>query len=206
MQPCRLQLTFKPMNMLSSLIVQNLEEARQELESFIADPKTVPAIEKMASMMAESLRNGGKIISCGNGGSLCDATHFAEELTGRFHNDRRPWPAMSVNDPAYLTCTGNDFSFEDIFSRWVEAFGKEGDVLLAISTSGGSENIMKAAEAAKAKGMKVAVLTSVKGERLIRLADAAVAAPASRFSDRIQEIHIKVIHILIDAIEHILEG
>ena len=194
------------MNMLSSLIVQNLEEARQELESFIADPKTVPAIEKMASMMAESLRNGGKIISCGNGGSLCDATHFAEELTGRFHNDRRPWPAMSVNDSAYLTCTGNDFSFEDIFSRWVEAFGKEGDVLLAISTSGGSRNIMKAVEAAKAKGMKVAVLTSVKGEQLIRLSDAAVAAPASRFSDRIQEIHIKVIHILIDAIEHILEG
>ena len=100
------------MNMLSSLIVQNLEEARQELESFIADPQTVPAIEQMASMMAESLRNGGKIISCGNGGSLCDATHFAEELTGRFHCDRRPWPAMSVNDPAYLTCTGNDFSFE----------------------------------------------------------------------------------------------
>ena len=194
------------MNMLSSLIVQNLEEARQELESFIADPKTVPAIEKMASMMAESLRNGGKIISCGNGGSLCDATHFAEELTGRFHNDRRPWPAMSVNDSAYLTCTGNDFSFEDIFSRWVEAFGKEGDVLLAISTSGSSRNIMKAVEAAKAKGMKVAVLTSVKGEQLIRLSDAAVAAPASRFSDRIQEIHIKVIHILIDAIEHILEG
>lgn len=206
MQPCRLQLTFKPMNMLSSLIVQNLEEARQELESFIADPQTVPAIGKMASMMAESLRNGGKIISCGNGGSLCDATHFAEELTGRFHNDRRPWPAMSVNDPAYLTCTGNDFSFEDIFGRWVEAFGKEGDVLLAISTSGGSRNIMKAVEAAKAKGMKVAVLTSVKGEQLIRLADAAVAAPVSRYSDRIQEIHIKVIHILIDAIEHILEG
>ena len=206
MQPCRLQLTFKPMNMLSSLIVQDLEEARQELQSFIADPQTVPAIGKMASMMAESLRNGGKIISCGNGGSLCDATHFAEELTGRFHNDRRPWPAMSVNDSAYLTCTGNDFSFEDIFSRWVEAFGKEGDVLLAISTSGGSRNIMKAVEAAKAKGMKVAVLTSVKGEQLIRLSDAAVAAPASRFSDRIQEIHIKVIHILIDAIEHILEG
>ena len=119
---------------------------------------------------------------------------------------RKSWPALSVNDPAYLTCTGNDFSFEDIFSRWVEAFGKEGDVLLAISTSGGSRNIMKAVEAAKAKGMKVAVLTSVKGEQLIRLADAAVAAPASRFSDRIQEIHIKVIHILIDAIEHILEG
>ena len=191
---------------IETIITHSLGEARNELESFIEDPGTVSAIKDAAAMMVECLNDGGKIISCGNGGSLCDATHFAEELTGRFHNDRRPWPAMSVNDPAYLTCTGNDFSFEDIFGRWVEAFGKEGDVLLAISTSGGSRNIMKAVEAAKAKGMKVAVLTSVKGEQLIRLADAAVAAPSARFSDRIQEIHIKVIHILIDAIEHILEG
>ena len=160
----------------------------------------------MASIMADSLRNGGKVISCGNGGSLCDATHFAEELTGRFRKDRRPLPAMAVNDPAYITCTGNDYSFEDIFGRWVEAFGREGDVLLAISTSGNSTNIIKAVEAARGKGMKVAVLTSKKGSRLAQLSDVAVAAPDSPFSDRVQEIHIKVIHILIEAIERLLES
>lgn len=190
--------------MLSSLIVQNLEEARQELESFIADPQTVPAIEKMASMMAESLRNGGKIISCGNGGSLCDATHFAEEFTGRFREDRRPMPAMAINDPAYLTCTGNDYSFEDVFSRWVQAFGKSGDVLLAISTSGTSANVVKAAQASRQAGMKVIALTSKKGQTLSALSDVSIMAPDAPHSDRIQEIHIKVIHILIEAIEALL--
>ena len=103
--------------MISNLIEHSLEQARLELDEFIADPQTIPAIERMASIMADSLRNGGKVISCGNGGSLCDATHFAEELTGRFRKDRRPLPAMAVNDPAYITCTGNDYSFEDIFGR-----------------------------------------------------------------------------------------
>ena len=191
--------------MLSGLIEHSLEQARLELDEFIADPQTIPAIERMASIMADSLRAGGKIISCGNGGSLCDATHFAEELSGRFRKDRKPLPAMSINDPAYLTCTGNDYSFEDVFGRWVEAFGNSGDVLLAISTSGNSVNILKAVEAARAKGMKVAVLTSKKGSRLAQLSDVAVAAPDSQFSDRVQEIHIKVIHILIEAIERLLE-
>ena len=113
---------------------------------------------------------------------------------------------MAVNDPAYITCTGNDYSFEDIFGRWVEAFGRAGDVLLAISTSGNSTNIIKAVEAARGKGMKVAVLTSKKGSRLTQLSDVAVAAPDSPFSDRVQEIHIKVIHILIEAIERLLES
>ena len=192
--------------MISNLIEHSLEQARLELDEFIADPQTIPAIERMASIMADSLRNGGKVISCGNGGSLCDATHFAEELTGRFRKDRRPLPAMAVNDPAYITCTGNDYSVEDIFGRWVEAFGRDGDVLLAISTSGNSTNIIKAVEAARGKGMKVAVLTSKKGSRLTQLSDVAVAAPDSPFSDRVQEIHIKVIHILIEAIERLLES
>ena len=190
--------------MLSSLIEHSLEQARLELDEFIADPDTIPAIENMASLMADSLRGGGKILSCGNGGSLCDATHFAEELTGRFRRDRKPLPAMAINDPAYLTCTGNDYSFEEVFCRWVEAFGNSGDVLLAISTSGNSVNILKAVEAARARGMKVAVLTSKKGSRLAQLSDVAVAAPDSPYSDRIQEIHIKVIHILIEAVERLL--
>lgn len=189
------------MNMTTSIIVNSLGQARLELESFISDPATVPSMEKMVSILAGSIRGGRKVMSCGNGGSLCDATHFAEELTGRFRNDRRPLPAMSINDPAYFSCVGNDYSFEDIFSRWVEAFGKEGDVLLAISTSGTSANVIKAVEAARKVGMKVIVLTSRKGSALAGMADAAITAPDSPHSDRIQEIHIKVIHIVIEALE-----
>ncbi len=194
------------MDELRNIITDGLAEAKSELDAFINDPLTAPSIMEAANLMATCLTQGGKIISCGNGGSLCDATHFAEELTGRFRKDRRPLPAMAVNDPAYITCTGNDYSFEDIFGRWVEAFGRDGDVLLAISTSGNSTNIIKAVEAARGKGMKVAVLTSKKGSRLTQLSDVAVAAPDSPFSDRVQEIHIKVIHILIEAIERLLES
>lgn len=187
-----------------SLIEHSLAEARYELEAFMSDPATVTSIAAAASMMADCLKGGGKILSCGNGGSLCDATHFAEELTGRFRNDRKPYPAMSANDPAYLTCVGNDYSFDVVFSRWVEAFGKPGDVLLAISTSGSSRNILKAAETARELGLKVVALTSKKGKPLSELADVSIMAPDAPHSDRIQEIHIKVIHILIEAIEHSL--
>ena len=192
--------------MIEGLISQSLKQAREELDAFINDPETIPSIANAASIMADCLKNGGKIISCGNGGSLCDATHFAEELTGRFRNDRRPLPAMAINDPAYLTCVGNDYSFDVVFSRWIEAFGRSKDVLLAISTSGSSRNILKAAETAKSLGMKVIALTSKKGKSLEDLADVTIAAPDAAHSDRIQEIHIKVIHILIEAIESLLKG
>ncbi len=192
--------------MTKTIIQDSLAQAHEELERFMSDQDTVPSIEKAAEVMSGCLSSGGKIISCGNGGSLCDATHFAEELTGRFKNDRRPFPAMAINDPAYLTCVGNDYSFEVVFSRWIEAFGKSGDVLLAISTSGTSPNIIKAAEAAKSHGMKVVALTSKKGQTLSALSDVAIMAPDAPHSDRIQEIHIKVIHILIEAIESLLQG
>jgi D-sedoheptulose 7-phosphate isomerase len=192
------------MDELRNIITDGLAEAKSELDAFINDPLTAPSIMEAANLMATCLTQGGKIISCGNGGSLCDATHFAEELTGRFRDDRRPMPAMAINDPAYITCVGNDYSFEDIFSRWVEAFGKTGDILLAISTSGSSKNILKAAEAARRLGMKVVALTSKKGKSLAELADVVVAAPDAPHSDRIQEIHIKVIHILIQSIESLL--
>lgn len=191
------------MEELRNIITDSLASAKAELDAFISDPAAVTSIEAAALLMADSLRQGGKIISCGNGGSLCDATHFAEELTGRFREDRRPLPAMAINDPAYLTCVGNDYSFEDVFSRWVEAFGKPGDVLLAISTSGTSANVLRAAEAARKLGMKVVALTSKKGKPLAELADVAIAAPDAPHSDRIQEIHIKVIHILIETIENL---
>lgn len=192
--------------MIEGLISQGLNRAREELDAFINDPETIPSIANAAAIMADCLKNGGKIISCGNGGSLCDATHFAEELTGRFRNDRRPLPAMAINDPAYLTCVGNDYSFNVVFSRWIEAFGRSKDVLLAISTSGSSRNILKAAETANSLGMKVIALTSQKGKSLEDLVDVTIAAPDASHSDRIQEIHIKVIHILIEAIESLLHG
>ena len=192
--------------MTKTIIQDSLAQAHEELERFMSDQDTVPSIEKAAEVMSGCLSSGGKIISCGNGGSLCDATHFAEELTGRFRNDRGPLPAMAINDPAYLTCVGNDYSFDVVFSRWIEAFGKSGDVLLAISTSGTSPNIIKAAEAAKNLRMKVIALTSKNGKTLSDLADVTIAAPDAPHSDRIQEIHIKVIHILIEAIESLLQG
>ncbi len=192
--------------MTKTIIQDSLAQAHEELERFMSDQDTVPSIEKAAEVMSGCLSSGGKIISCGNGGSLCDATHFAEELTGRFRNDRGPLPAMAINDPAYLTCVGNDYSFDVVFSRCVEAFGKSGDVLLAISTSGSSKNILKAAETAKNLRMKVIALTSKNGKTLSDLADVTIAAPDAPHSDRIQEIHIKVIHILIEAIESLLQG
>lgn len=186
---------------MKDLINRDLQEARCELERFMADPESVPAITAAAGLLIDALKNGHKIISCGNGGSLCDATHFAEELTGRYRGSRGSLPAIAVNDPAFLTCTANDFSYDEVFARYVEGVGAQGDVLLGISTSGKSANVLAAARAARAKGMKVVALTGPAGNPLAQMADTAVCAPASAYSDRIQEIHGKVIHILIHAIE-----
>jgi len=187
--------------MKEDIIRYSLNEAHQALEDFLSNPETVPTIAAIVDTMAETLRAGGKIMSCGNGGSLCDATHFAEELTGRFRGNRAPLPAMSINDPAYMTCTGNDFDFSVIYERWVEAFGKPEDTLLAISTSGNSKNIVLAAEMAKKKGMKVIGLTAEGETKLADISDVCLRAPRTPHSDRIQEIHIKVIHIAIEALE-----
>ena len=195
---------------IENIIERSLAEARAELEQFLADPETVASMTEMTLVLKDALEDGCKILACGNGGSLCDATHFAEELTGRFRGNRRPLPAMAINDPAYMTCTGNDFSFEEIFARWVEAFGQPGDVLLAISTSGTSRNILLAAEKAREVGMKVVALTALEplgggaaagSNPLAEAADVAICAPRAPHSDRIQEIHIKVIHITIEALE-----
>lgn len=185
----------------TDIIKQSLAEAHKALEDFLGNPQTVPSMEAAVDAMAGAIRGGGKIICCGNGGSLCDATHFAEELTGRFRCDRRPLPAMAINDPAYMTCVGNDFSFGDIFTRWVEAFGKPGDALLAISTSGNSPNVVGAALKARELGMKVVALTAQGPSKLADAADVALCAPRTPHSDRIQEIHIKIIHIVIEALE-----
>jgi len=187
--------------MQEKIIKDSLIEAEQCLGKFLKNEKSVTGIACAASICSEAIKKGNKIISCGNGGSLCDATHFAEELTGRYRNSRRPLSAISINDPAYMTCVGNDFSFADIFSRYVEGVGQKGDVLLAISTSGHSKNIINAADAAHSKGMKVIALTVEGKNELSEKADVSIGAPFALHSDRIQEIHIKVIHIIIQVIE-----
>lgn len=182
-------------------IKNDFEEALDVLNAFMRDDSNLDAVEKAALLMIGALQNGNKIMSCGNGGSLCDAVHFAEELTGRFRLSRHPLPAVSISDPAHITCVANDFGFDYIFSKYVEAAGKPGDVLLAISTSGNSKNIRNAVLAAKANGLQVVALTGKNGGEIASLCNVEIRAPFSRFSDRAQEIHIKVIHALVHAIE-----
>ncbi|MCE3277962.1 MAG: phosphoheptose isomerase [Bacteroidetes bacterium] len=190
---------------MKNLIEQNLKEAHQVLSNFIADPSNIKAIESAATLMVNAVKNGGKIISCGNGGSMCDAMHFAEELSGRFRNERAALPAISISDPSHITCVANDYGFDKIFSRYIEALGKKEDVLLAISTSGNSANVINAVNAAKEKGMTVIALTGKDGGKIASLCDVEIRAPRSDYADRVQEIHIKVIHTLIDVIENSLK-
>lgn len=183
----------------NKLITNELAEASQVLQKFMtAGPEQ---IANAAKAMVESLQHGGKIISCGNGGSHCDAMHFAEELTGRYRENRKAIPALCVSDPSHLSCVGNDYGFEFVFSRFIEAHGRKGDVLFAISTSGQSANIIQAAKTARAQGMKVVALTGNSGGELAAMADEEVRVPHEGFADRIQEVHIKIIHILILLIE-----
>jgi D-sedoheptulose 7-phosphate isomerase len=186
---------------MKTLILENLNEAREVLEEFVNQSENINAIEKAATLMVEAVQNGGKIISCGNGGSMTDAMHFAEELSGVFREKRPALPAISISDPSHITCTANDYSFDEIFSRYVEGVGQQGDVLLAISTSGNSMNIIKAADAAKGKGMKVVGLTGKTGGLLAGMVDSEIRVKGRLNSDRIQEIHIKILHILVLLIE-----
>jgi D-sedoheptulose 7-phosphate isomerase len=180
---------------------QDLISSQDLLNKFIADDSNFVLLEKAGSIMVSAIKSGHKIISCGNGGSMCDAMHFAEELTGRFKDDRRPIPAISISDPSHITCVANDYGFDYIFSRYIEALGNPGDVLLAISTSGNSGNIVKAAETAKSKNMSVVSLTGKSGGKLANLSDVEIRVPYNSYSDRIQEIHIKIIHSFINFIE-----
>jgi len=184
-----------------SAMLQHFKEAQQVLSQFIANPQNIEALQKAGNIMVESIKNGGKILSCGNGGSMCDAMHFAEELTGRYRDNRKPLAAVSISDASHLTCVGNDYGFDHVFSRYVEALGQQGDVILAISTSGNSKNVLNAIKAAKQKGMKVVGLTGKDGGAMATLCDVEIRAPYSNYADRAQEIHIKCIHALIDYIE-----
>jgi D-sedoheptulose 7-phosphate isomerase len=184
-----------------STVRNHLTEALEVLTQFAADEKNIAAIERAGELMSAALRNGNKIISCGNGGSMCDAMHFAEELSGRYRGDRKALAAVSISDPSHLSCVANDYGFDQVFSRYVEAIGHAGDVLLAISTSGNSANVIRAIEAAKSKGMPVVALTGKDGGKAASMCNVEIRAPHSPYADRAQEIHIKVIHALIDYIE-----
>ncbi len=187
--------------MYHSVIRAELEEAQQVLERFLNDETCIDAIDKAASLLAESFKQGGKVISCGNGGSHCDAMHFAEELTGRYRDNRPAYPAIAISDVSHLSCVSNDYGYEYVFSRYLEGVGFEGDVLFGLSTSGNSGNILKAIEAARKKGMKVILLTGKDGGKMDGLADVEIRVPHFGYADRIQEIHIKAIHIMIQLIE-----
>jgi D-sedoheptulose 7-phosphate isomerase len=186
-------------------IRNSLVEAQEVLDRFIKDEENLDRIYRAAQIMAEAIHQGGKIITCGNGGSMSDAMHFAEELTGRFRDDRRGLPAVAISDPTHITCVANDYGFDHVFSRYVEATGSDQDVLLGISTSGHSANVLKAACVARKKGMKVVALTGKSGGELKDHCDVELRVPHNGYSDRIQEVHIKVIHILIQMIEQMVE-
>lgn len=188
--------------MSTERILSHFTEARETLDRFLADQDNLERIRQAGIMMSNSLQAGGKIMSCGNGGSHCDAMHFAEELSGRYRDNRPALAALAISDVSHMSCVGNDYGFEFVFSRMVEALGREGDVLLAISTSGQSPNILRACESARERGMKIVALTGKDGGKLAALADIEIRAPHTPYADRAQEIHIKVIHSLIDLIEH----
>lgn len=181
-------------------ITDHFNEALSVLQIFNTE-SNFKKIEEAGAMLVSSFKNKGKVLSCGNGGSMCDAMHFAEELTGRYRNDRPAIGAISISDPSHLSCVSNDYGYEYVFSRYLEGVGREGDVLLAISTSGNSQNVINAIKVAKEKGIKVIGLTGKSGGKMAELCDVEIRAPHSEYADRAQEIHIKVIHSLIDYVE-----
>jgi D-sedoheptulose 7-phosphate isomerase len=178
-----------------------LQEAAESLSRLQADDAMLERIAQAGELLATTFAAGGKAYSCGNGGSMCDAMHFAEELTGRFRDDRPGYAALAISDPGHLSCVGNDYGYEQVFARYVAAHGRPGDVLLAITTSGTSRNVVAAAQAARQLGMKTIALTGRAATPIAELADIAIVTPGGRYADRVQELHIKVIHILIELVE-----
>ncbi|MBK0381508.1 D-sedoheptulose 7-phosphate isomerase [Pedobacter sp. SD-b] len=183
-------------------IKNHFTQANSVLKTFLSDDENFKTIEKAGHLIVGALLNGNKVISCGNGGSMCDAMHFAEELSGRYREDRRAMAAIAISDVSHITCTANDYGFDRVFSRFVEGLGNKNDVLFAISTSGNSANILNAIKAAKQKGMKVIGLTGKDGGEMKNLCDIEIRVSHTGYSDRIKEVHIKIIHSLIDFIEN----
>lgn len=188
---------------LSFNVMDDLIESRKVLDDFIKQPDTQDLILQAIEICVHSIEQDGKIITAGNGGSMCDAQHFAEELTGRYRGDRKSLPAIAICDPSHMTCVANDYGFDYVFSRFVEGVGMKGDVFLGISTSGNSKNIIEACLAAKDRGMKTICLLGKDGGKLKDMVDLPIIIPHFGFADRIQEIHTMIIHIMIRGIEEL---
>ncbi|MBP4045017.1 SIS domain-containing protein [Chromobacterium violaceum] len=179
----------------------SLDEARSALDNLLANPQALASVEAAAQAIIAALEAGGRVFSCGNGGSMCDAMHFAEELTGRYRGNRRGMAAIAISDPSHISCVGNDYGYDEIFARYLESHARAGDVLIGLSTSGNSRNVVRAAEVARELGVKVVILTGRAGTQLEPLADVYVNTPGGHYADRVQELHIKVLHILIELTE-----
>ena len=190
--------------MLSFDVLDDLRQELEVLRNFIALPGTKDRIEGAVALMAASLKRGGRIIAAGNGGSMCDAQHFAEELTGRFRDDRPAYGAVSICDPCHLTCVGNDYGFKYVFSRFLEGVGRSGDVFLGISTSGNSQNIIECCRVCRERGLKSVLLLGKDGGRLKDLGDLPIIVPHDGYADRVQEVHTMIIHIMIRGIEELM--
>ncbi len=184
----------------TSIWKSGLIEAQEVITRFINNPENLQKCSEFSSLLIDCYKNNGSVFSCGNGGSHCDAMHFAEELTGRYRKDRKPLGALALGDPSHTTCVSNDYGFEHIFSRQLEGLGRKGDVLIGLSTSGNSKNVVNAIQSAKAMGIKTVGLLGKEGGQLKDLVDLAIIVPAQT-SDRIQEVHIKLIHTVIETVE-----
>ncbi|NEX63312.1 SIS domain-containing protein [Noviherbaspirillum galbum] len=178
-----------------------LVEAHGLLEQLLADEAALAKIVQASAILANSFARDGRAFSCGNGGSMCDAMHFAEELTGRFRKDRRGIAATAISDASHITCVANDFGYDAVFARYIEAHARPGDVLLAISTSGRSASVLNAVRAAQDRQVQVIGLTGQSSSELATLSDICICTPGGAYADRVQELHIKVIHILIELVE-----
>jgi D-sedoheptulose 7-phosphate isomerase len=185
----------------TDVVRASFDEALSTLQAFLASPQGLPAVDAFVEAAAATLGSGGKLMACGNGGSMCDAMHFVEEWTGRFRRDRDALPAVAFSDPSQLTCIANDFGFDEVFARQVQAVGRKGDLLVAISTSGNSPNVIRAVEEARKQGITTVGLLGKGGGKLAPMVDVSIVVPRAETSDRIQEVHIKVLHIAIEAVE-----
>lgn len=186
---------------MKEIILSSLMEAKKALDDMIQTQSTIAAIESASQLICKCFENQGHVYSAGNGGSMCDAMHFAEELSGRYRKNRKALGAQAIADPSHISCTANDYGYDYVFSRYLEAHGRKGDIFLGISTSGKSTNIIKAASFAKSIGMKTIILTGHPNSPLSQHADLEICTPGGNYADRVQELHIKVIHILMELVE-----
>jgi len=192
--------------MMNPRISQSIEQSIAAKRAILDNPEFQSRIQQVAEMITESLRQGGKIHFCGNGGSAADAQHLAAELSGRFYFDRPPLNAEALHcNTSYLTAVGNDYGYDLVFSRLLRGTAKAGDVIVGISTSGNSKNILNAFEAAKEMGVKIIALTGETGGAMKDYADILLNAP-SKDTPRIQESHIMIGHIICELVETAMFG